>query len=78
MKRIRRRALKENRVDDAREEVIRRRLEVFKKETAPILDYYPASIIAAVDAVGSPAAVLQRVLEIVVPVQDAHFSHRLE
>jgi adenylate kinase len=43
--RMRRRALKENRIDDADEKVIRRRFEVYRRETAPILNYYPANII---------------------------------
>ena len=75
IKRLRRRALKENRVDDAREDVIRRRWEVYKKETQPVLDHYPQSIISTVDAIGSPAEVLQNILKIVIPVQNAHFAH---
>lgn len=74
IKRLRRRALKENRVDDAREEVIRRRWDVYEAETAPVLAYYPPDIIRRVDALGSPAAVLQHVLEAVVPVQEAHYA----
>ena len=73
--RIRRRALKENRTDDAREEVIRRRWEIYKQETQPVLDYYPKPIISTVDALGSPAEVLQRILKIVVPAQNAHFAN---
>ena len=75
IKRLRRRALKENRVDDAREDVIRRRWEVYKQETHPVLDHYPQSIISTVDAIGSPAEVLQNILKIVIPVQNAHFAH---
>jgi adenylate kinase len=77
VKRIRRRALKENRADDAREQVIRRRWEIYNQETQPILDYYPKSIISTVDAIGSPAEVLQRILEIIVPVQNTHFANAL-
>ena len=75
--RMRRRALKENRLDDADEKVIRRRFDVYQKETAPVLDYYPANIVHEVDAVGSPAVILQRVLDIVAPIQDAHFRNPL-
>lgn len=74
IRRLRRRALKENRIDDAREDVIRKRWDVYEKETQPILDYYPDDIIAEVDAIGSPAAILQCILEKVVPVQEAHFT----
>jgi adenylate kinase len=76
--RLRRRALKENRVDDAREDVIRRRWRVYQDETKPVLAHYPESIIKTVDALGSPASVLQHILERVVPIQDAHFRNVLE
>src|SRR6185295_13578984 len=75
--RLRRRALKENRIDDAKEEVIRRRWEIYEKETYPVLAYYPKKIIREVDAMGSPAAVLQHVLEALVPIQDKHFKNPL-
>jgi adenylate kinase len=74
IKRLRRRALKENRSDDAREDVIRRRWEVYEQETRPVLDYYPSEIIRTVDAIGSPARVLEHVLEAVAPVQERHFQ----
>lgn len=75
IKRLRRRALKENRVDDAREEVIRRRWEVYENETAPVLNHYPKHIVRTVDAFGSPARVLQHILEAVVPIQETHFNN---
>ena len=78
IERLRRRALKENRADDAREDVIRRRWEIYEEETSPVLDHYPSNIIREVDAVGSPAAVLQHVLEAVVPIQEVHFQNALD
>ena len=75
--RMRRRALKENRLDDADEKVIRRRFDVYQRETAPVLGHYPRSIVHEVDAVGSPAVILQRILDIVAPIQDAHFRNPL-
>ncbi|MBX3321895.1 MAG: nucleoside monophosphate kinase [Phycisphaeraceae bacterium] len=78
VERLQRRALKENRHDDAKEDVIRRRWEVYERETRPVLDCYPASIIREVDAMGSPAAVLQHVLGEVVPVQETHFSNPVD
>jgi adenylate kinase len=74
IKRLRKRALKENRVDDAKEEVIQRRWAVYEEETFPVLEYYPKNLIAEVNALGSPAAVLQHILEQVVPVQESHFT----
>src|SRR5580700_2703681 len=41
VERLRRRALRENRFDDASDEVIKRRLDVYEADTKPILEYYP-------------------------------------
>lgn len=70
IERLRRRALKENRADDAREEVIRRRWEVYREVTEPVLHHYADRIVREVDAVGSPGSVLVNVLQIVVPIQE--------
>lgn len=69
IERLRGRALKENRADDAKVDVIRRRLEVFRDETEPVLSCYPPALIARVDAIGAPAAVLQNILRVVAPLQ---------
>lgn len=73
--RLRRRALKENRIDDAKEEVIRTRWQVYERETYPVLEFYPARNVREVNAMGSPARVLQHVLEAVVPIQESHFTN---
>lgn len=78
VKRLRRRALKQNRADDAREDVIRNRFKVYEDETRPVLGHYDPSLVCEVDAVGSPAAVLQHILEVVVPVQEKHFKNSLD
>lgn len=78
VKRLRRRALKENRVDDAKEEVIRNRWRVYEQDTEPVLNHYRKELIHEVDAVGSPASVLQHVLEVVVPIQDEHFNNPID
>ncbi len=75
IERLRRRALKENRVDDAKEDVIRRRWAVYEAETYPVLECYPKETIAEVDAIGSPASVLQHILGHVVPVQETHYTN---
>ena len=75
--RMRRRALKENRLDDADEKVVRHRFEVYERETRPVLEHYDPSIVAEIDAVGSPAEVLQHVLEVLVPIQNTHFHNPL-
>lgn len=78
IERLQRRALKENRADDAQKDVIMRRWEVYQQETQPVLDFYPSDIIREVDAVGSPGSVLQHVLEVLVPVQEEHFSNPID
>jgi len=60
--RLRRRALKENRLDDANDEVIRRRWGVYEEESRQVLAYYSAEIIQRVDAAGSPIRVLHTIL----------------
>ena len=72
--RLRRRALKENRFDDADEKVIRRRWAVYEDETRRVLDHYDPKLIVEVNSVGSPAKVLSAILEVVVPIQDQHFQ----
>ncbi len=71
--RLRRRALKDNRHDDADEKVIRKRWEIYQAETQPVLEHYAPEMIAEVDAVNSPTQVLRETLDIVMPIQDAHF-----
>jgi len=50
VERLRRRALKENRIDDANDTVIRHRLEVYEETTHPVLNYYPKDKIEQIDA----------------------------
>ncbi|MFV0444999.1 MAG: adenylate kinase family protein [Planctomycetaceae bacterium] len=72
--RIRRRAILEDRPDDASESVIRRRFEVYRSETEPVLNYYPASIIKTVESTGIHAEVLLQCLEHLVPVLKTTFT----
>ena len=44
------RALKENRADDAKEEVIRKRIQVYEESTKPVLDKYSPQRVARIDA----------------------------
>ena len=74
IERLRRRAIKDNRQDDADERVIRKRWDVYERETFPILEYYPDEKVSDVDSIGSPAQVLHDILDVVVPIQDRHFS----
>lgn len=76
--RLRRRAIKDNRVDDAQESVIRHRWEVYRQETAPVLEHYAGDRLAEIDAMVSPSAVLRQILDVVVPIQNAHFRRIAE
>ncbi len=70
VKRIQQRAIDEKRSDDISEDVIRQRFEVYRQQTRPVLDQYPTDKIAVANAIGSPAEVLSRILEIAIPVQN--------
>ena len=72
--RLRRRAVKENRLDDADDKVIRNRWDVYERETQPVLDCYPKDLIGEVDAIGTPARIFRDVLDIVIPIQEEHFK----
>ena len=70
VERLRRRALKENRFDDASDDVINKRMEIFGRETRPVLDHYPQQIIHRVDATLSQIRVLSEVVRILVPLKE--------
>src|ERR1700720_4157513 len=70
--RLKKRALKDNRLDDANERVIQRRLDIYEKESKPVLNYYPKECIAVVDAMQPPAKVL---FEILASVNGASVQH---
>jgi adenylate kinase len=61
--RLKKRALKDNRLDDANEEVINRRLAIYETESKPVLGYYGNERITCIDATEPPAKVLLHILE---------------
>jgi adenylate kinase len=72
VERLRRRALRENRFDDASDAVIRKRLEIYERETRPVLGYYPPEKIVRVEATMSQIRVLSRLVEVLVPLKEDH------
>ena len=72
--RIRGRAVKEKRRDDADELVVRYRWDVYKRETEPLIDHYPQEMVRIIDADTIPAAVLHQILDVIVPLQKKCFS----
>lgn len=62
--RLKSRALKDNRLDDANEDTIKRRLETYDKESKPVLDFYGDKLLVDIDATQSAIDVLTRILEV--------------
>jgi adenylate kinase len=65
IERLQRRALRENRLDDANLEVIRQRLETYEHETKPVLDYYGPAVVHTIDATQLQVTVLRSILDTV-------------
>ena len=77
IQRLAKRAMRENRPDDAKIDVIRRRWDVYERDTFPVLDYFPKEIVVDVPCIGSPSMILAKILEAVAPIQDLHFKNPL-
>lgn len=69
VRRLQRRALKDNRLDDANEEVIRERLNVYDSLSKPLLKFYSEKygpdIVREIDATQVPVKVLGDIIETV-------------
>lgn len=72
VERLKRRALKENRIDDANDAVIKKRMDVYERETRPVLDHYRKDKIVQVDATMSQIEVLSELIKILVPIKKRH------
>jgi adenylate kinase len=70
IERLRRRALKENRIDDASDVVIQRRFDVYERDTRPVLDFYPPEKVYRVDATMSQIRVLSEIVKVLVPLKE--------
>ncbi len=64
--RLKKRALKDNRLDDANEEVIRRRLATYDNESRPLLDFFGPDLTVPIDATEPPVVVLHTILSHIV------------
>lgn len=62
MARLKSRALRENRLDDTNDEVIRRRLQTYRDETYQTLSFYDPRLIYEIDANQSPIGVLRSIV----------------
>ncbi|HCQ37778.1 MAG TPA: adenylate kinase [Verrucomicrobiales bacterium] len=66
-RRMRKRALKENRFDDASDEVISHRIETYVEETRPLTEYYTDKVID-IDATRPPVEVLGDIIGEIVKI----------
>jgi adenylate kinase family enzyme len=62
------RAEKSDRPDDADRSIIENRIEVYERETSPVLEAYPKKLIARVNGDQPPLAVLRDVANTLVDV----------
>jgi adenylate kinase len=69
VRRLRKRAIKDNRLDDASEEVIRKRLACYEEETKPVLNFYSDGV-TEIDALQPPVKVLQDILVVIWNTRD--------
>jgi adenylate kinase len=69
VERLQRRALRENRLDDANLEVIRHRLKTYERETKPVLEYYGPDRVHQIDSSQSPVDVLRDILAVISKIQ---------
>jgi adenylate kinase len=67
--RLQRRALKENRLDDAKLDIIQQRLKVYEKETRPVLKFYGKKLVHSINTDGTPVEVFSKVLKEVVKLK---------
>ena len=66
VRRLQRRALKDNRLDDANLDVIRARLKTYERESKPVLSYYGKKIVRRIDTDGTPTETFAKVIRHVV------------
>jgi len=62
VERLQRRALRENRLDDANLEIIRHRLKTYERETKPVLNFYGKGVVHKIDSTQTPGKVLADIL----------------
>jgi adenylate kinase len=74
--RLKARALRENRLDDMNEEVIRRRLQTYYDETFKTLSFYPRELVYDIDAGQPPIDVLRDIINRLSDLQKGRKSVR--
>ena len=69
-RRMRKRALKDNRIDDASDRVIDQRIATYEAETKPILEFYSKDRVTNIDATQSPIKVLSEIISRVIELPE--------
>ena len=69
VQRMQRRALKENRLDDANLDVIRQRLKTYEQESKPVLNFYGKKLVRRINTDGLPVQIFSDILKQVVKLQ---------
>lgn len=62
VERLQRRALHENRLDDANLDIIQQRMKIYEEETKPVLNFYGKKMVHKIDSSHPPAKVLYAIL----------------
>ena len=68
VERLQRRALRENRLDDANLSTIQARLKTYENETKPVLDFYGPKLVHTIDSTQTPVNVLRDILRIIAKI----------
>jgi adenylate kinase len=68
VERLQRRALRENRLDDANLTTIQARLKTYENETKPVLDFYGPKLVHTIDSTQTPVNVLRDILRIIAKI----------
>lgn len=76
-RRLRKRALKDNRLDDASDEVIARRVKTYEEESKELLKHYSKDIITEIDAARPPVQVLSDILSGIMKLPEWEKSMRV-
>lgn len=66
VRRMQRRALKDNRLDDANIEVIRERLKTYERETKPVLNFYGKKVVHRINTDGTPPETFAKIIRQIV------------
>lgn len=70
VERLQKRALRENRLDDANLDIIRSRLKTYERETKPVLTFYGKNVTHKIDSTQKPAKVLNDILRHITKIND--------